>query len=168
MCRQDLRYAIRIGTIVVFFSFTPLESDEVSYRLCAVATVTQKVDHRAIHRDLYFRPFRKIYVNNLIRPIAAGWREDEHDRGRDQRHKDWLWRIGHHRGTRQDGFNRNFAQIYANERLDEADLKVGRLLLADNYIVFSGDRRRTFISPKPPPVAVASPGEHERWTHKRF
>jgi hypothetical protein len=34
--------------------------------------------------------------------------------------------------------------------------------------VFSSDAGQTYISPKPPEVAVASAGGHERWTHKKF
>lgn len=168
VCRQDLRNAIKIGSIVVFFSFTPLKAGEISYRLSAVATVTQKVDHRAIHRNPYLKPFRRTYINNLIRPDTPGWRYDEDDRRPDQRHNDWLWRIARHSGTGQNAFNRRFAQIYADERFDGADLGVGKLQLADNYVVFSMDASETYISPKPPQVAVASPGGHERWTHNEF
>jgi hypothetical protein len=168
VCRQDLRNAIRIGSVVVFFSFTPLETGETLYRLCAVTTVSQRVDHRAIHCDPDLRPFQQSYINSLIRPDATGWRYDEDDRRRDQRHRDWLWRIAHHCGIGQASFNRRFAQIYGKERFDEADLNEGNLLLTDNYIVFSSDASQSFISPKPPEVAVASPGEHETWTHQTF
>jgi hypothetical protein len=168
VCRQDLRNAIRIGSIVVFFSFTPLESGETLYRLCAVTTVTQKADHRAIHCDPTFRRFGQVYINNLIRPDGAGWRYDENDRRRDQRHKDWLWRIAQHRGTGQADLNREFAQIYRREHFDEGDLARGKLLLANNYVVFSNDPSETYISPQPPRVAIASPGEHEKWTHRTF
>src|SRR2546427_3816607 len=49
VCRQDLRNAISIGSIVVFFSFTPLEPGEILYRLSAVASVAQRFDHRVVH-----------------------------------------------------------------------------------------------------------------------
>ena len=77
VCRQDLRNAIARGSIVVFFSFTPLVNDKTLYRLCAVATVDDKVDHRAIHRDRRLSPFRRLYINGLIIPQADGWRYDE-------------------------------------------------------------------------------------------
>ena len=54
VCRQDLRNSIAKGSIVVFFSFTPLARGELLYRLCAVETVADKLDHRAVHRDRAF------------------------------------------------------------------------------------------------------------------
>src|ERR1039458_4069461 len=60
VCRQDLRNAIEKDSIVVFFSFTSLPNKEILYRLCAVATVDDKVDHRAIHDDRRLRRFRRL------------------------------------------------------------------------------------------------------------
>jgi hypothetical protein len=60
VCRQDLRNSIITGSIVVFFSFTPLVTDEILYRLCGVATVTDKMNHCAIHRDHRFSQHRHL------------------------------------------------------------------------------------------------------------
>ena len=80
VCRQDLRKAIEKDSIVVFFSFTSLPNNEILYRLCAVATVDDKVDHRKVHSDRRLRQFRKFYINGLITPEKGGWRYDETDR----------------------------------------------------------------------------------------
>lgn len=97
VCRQDLRNAILKDSIVVFFAFTPLADERILYRLCAVATVADKNDHRDLHRDPGFRRFRHLYINGLIVPHGNGWRHDEADRSPDHRHADWLWRLADHR-----------------------------------------------------------------------
>src|SRR5271157_8582 len=76
VCRQDLRNSIAKGSIVVFFSYTPLTKDEVLYRLCAVETVADKLDHRAVYVDRRFSRFRGIYINTLITRRIDGWRYD--------------------------------------------------------------------------------------------
>ena len=63
VCREDLRNAIAKDSIVVFFSFIPLTNGEILYRLCAVATVDDKVDHRAVHLDHLLLQFRHLYLN---------------------------------------------------------------------------------------------------------
>src|ERR1035437_4774055 len=79
VCRQDLRNAMTKDSIVVFFSFTSLANEEILYRLCAVATVDDKVDHRAVHRDHRLQQFRDLYINGLINPEKGGWSHDETD-----------------------------------------------------------------------------------------
>src|SRR5215469_4484570 len=76
VCRQDLRNAIPVGSIVLFFSFTPVE-DEVLYRLCAVATVETKLDHRAANLKPQLK--RHPYINALIRADGRRWLYDETD-----------------------------------------------------------------------------------------
>jgi hypothetical protein len=163
VCRQDLRNSIARDSIVVFFSFTPLPSGEILYRLCGVATVEDKLDHRDVHRDQRVLPFRDLYINGLITPHDHGWRYDETDRRFSQRHKDWLWRIADHRGITQDNFNWKYAEIYREKWFPDAAVANGQLSLAGNYILFSASPDRTFVSPAPPEVAIAVKGEHERW-----
>jgi hypothetical protein len=112
VCRQDLRNSMAKGSIVVFFSFTTLTTGEVLYRLCAVATVADKLDHCAVHRDRRFSRFRGLYLNTLITPEIVGLRYDEADRRQDQRHKDWLWRIADHRGMTKRKFKAKYGEIY--------------------------------------------------------
>jgi len=76
------------GSIVVFFSFTPLTNNETLYRLCAVETVADKLDHRALNHGNDFSPFRHLYINGLITPKDGGWRWDETDRRPQYRRKD--------------------------------------------------------------------------------
>jgi hypothetical protein len=168
VCRQDLRSAIAKDSIVVFFSFTPLPKNEILYRLCAVATVDDKLDHRAVQRDHRLSQFRHLYINGLITPENVGWRYDETDRRSSQRHKDWLWRIACHRGVKQEKFNKAYADIYDYGRFSDAALASRKLQLAENYVVFSSPPDRAFISPNPPEVALAAKGEHERWMDQKL
>lgn len=166
VCRQDLRNAMPKDSIVVFFSFTPRANDEILYRLCAVATVTDKVDHRAIHRDHRFSQQRQLYINGLITPENNGWRYSEDDRRPAQRHKDWLWRIAENRGIKKEEFDNRYASIYRQGWFADGIIASGELRLGGNYIVFSAAPDRTFISPHPPSVAKAWKGQHEKWTDK--
>lgn len=164
VCRQDLRNAIEKNSIVVFFSFTPLASEETLYRLCAVTTVDDKVDHRAVHRDQRLLQFRHLYINGLIAPEDDGWRYNETDRRSSQRHKDWLWRMAYHRGINQGRFNKTYAEVYRDGWFSDGAVAIRKVQLADNYVVFSSPPDRAFISPEPPEVALATKGSHETWT----
>lgn len=164
VCRQDLRNAIAKGSIVVFFSFTPLTNDKILYRLCAVATVDDKLDHRAVHRDHQLSQFRQLYINGLITPERDGWRYDETDRRASQRHKDWLWRMAYHRGITQEKFNEKYAEIRHDGWFPDGAVVSRKLPLANNYIVFSTPPDRAFVSPYPPEVAIAVKGKREKWT----
>ena len=168
VCRQDLRNSIAKGSIVVFFSYTPLTNDEVLYRLCAVETVADKLDHRAVYVDRRFSRFRGIYINTLITRRIDGWRYDETDRHPRQRHGDWLWRIADHRGIRQEQFDAEHKTIYRTGRLLRGAVDNGKPRLANNYIVFTTPPDRAHISPNPPEVAVAVKGYHEEWCNRRL
>jgi hypothetical protein len=152
----------------VFFSYTPLKDDEVLYRLCAVETVADKLDHRAVHRDRRFSGFRGYYLNTLIKPEIDGWRYDETDRHARQRHDDWFWRIADHRGITQEQFDAQHKTIYRTGRLPQVAVDNGRPLLTDNYILFTRPPDRAYISPTPPEVAVAVKGHHEQWCNLRL
>jgi hypothetical protein len=168
ICRQDLRNAIHEGSIVVFFSFSSLEDDKVLYRLCAVATVEGKVDHRSAHSDLRLERFRGFYINGLITRAKGGWRHDESDRHFSERHPDWLWRMANHQGVTKEKFDKQHLKIYKNNLISDADLSSNKLILAGNYVIFSAIDSRTFISPNPPDVAVAVKAYHEEWTNKKL
>jgi len=168
VCRQDLRDAIARGSIVVFFSFTPLVNDKTLYRLCAVATVDDKVDHRAIHRDRRLYPFRRLYINGLIVPEAGGWRYDETDRPAALRHKDWLWRMAYHRGIAQAKFNKKYSKIRDEGYFPDSAAGSAGLQFAGNYIVFAKTPDRSFISSYPQEVAIAHKGRHERWSDPKL
>jgi hypothetical protein len=168
VCRQDLRNSIARGSIVVFFSFTPLIQGEVLYRLCAVETVADKLDHRAVHRDRRFSRFRGLYLNTLIAPETGGWRYDETDRHPKQRHNDWLWRIADHRGMTQGEFDTKYNAIYRDERIPHGAADSAKPLLADNFILFTNPPDRAYISPNPPEVAIAVKGQHEEWFNRRL
>jgi hypothetical protein len=71
VCRQDLRNSICRGSVVVFFSFSSLGRSRFLYRLCAVSTVIDKVDVRAVYSDRRFSEFRDSYINCLIRPARS-------------------------------------------------------------------------------------------------
>ena len=168
VCRQDLRNSIAKGSIVVFFSFTPLAQGEVLYRLCAVETVADRLDHRAVHRDRRFSRFRGLYVNTLIAPEIGGWHYDETDRHPRQRHGDWLWRIADHRGMTQGEFGTKYKAIYRNGRIPRLLADASTALLADNYIAFTAPPDRAYISSNPPEVAIAVKGRHEEWRNRRL
>jgi hypothetical protein len=168
VCRQDLRNAIARGSIVVFFSFTPLVNDKTLYRLCAVATVDDKVDHRAINRDRRLSTFRRLYINGLIIPEADGWRYDETDRRAALRHKDWLWRMAYHRGISQAKFNKKYTKIRDGGYFPDSAVDSGGFQLAHNYIVFADMPDRGFISPYPPEAAIALRGRHEEWSDRKL
>lgn len=166
VCRQDLRNAIRNGSMVAFFSFAPLSDGRILYRLCGVTTVAEKVDLRALHSEKRFARFRRSYSNALIKRYAQGWRYDESDRRPSQRHQDWLWRIADHQGMSQKEFNARYAAVYRKGWFSDAALANGRLKLATNYVVFSTGGREAYISHDPPEVAIAHKGQHERWTNR--
>jgi len=168
VCRQDLRNAIKKDSIVVFLSFTELPNNKVLYRICAVATVDDKVDHRAIHYDRRLRKFRHHYINGLIAPENGDWYHDENDRRDSQRHKDWLWRITDHQNPKTELFNKKYKNVYIEERFPNSAVISREIPLAENYILFSTHPDHTFISPDPPEVAIAEKGQHEKWLNKKL
>jgi hypothetical protein len=162
VCRQDVRTAIQPGSIVVFFSYT--KTDTVyRYRMSAVATVSEKLDRRAVFSDPRFAPRADQYLNLLIRPENDGWKYDESDRHKSHRHPDWLWRVAEHGGLRTDRFCAKHQGIYTRAWFSNAEV-----VMSNNYVVFSSAPTETYISPNPPEVAIAETGEHERWVEKRL
>ena len=101
----------------------------------------------------------------LIRPYKGGWRYDETDRPRSVRHSDWLWRIADHQSLTRKAFEGHHRKIYAVEWFSNQHINATGFNLGNNYISFSGDAGRTFISPRPPIVATAKKGEHEVWNN---
>ena len=158
VCRADLRNKISKSSIVVFFSFTPGMKDETVYRLCAVETVVDKVDHRSIYVDHRFSGFPGLYINGLIAPENGGWRHEETDRPRADQHTDWLWRIGDRSKTGHVKFKQQHAATYLDGKFSESAVQLAR-----NYVIFSSPPDRALISAVPPIVATAVNGQHEIW-----
>ena len=166
VCRQEVRNSIPTGSMAAFFSFTEMKGGDVLYRLCAVTTVIDKVDIRALHSEDRFTRFRGLYINSVIRPEKNGWRYDESDRPASQRHGDWLWRISEHRGLTQKQFNKRYERVYHRRRFSDSATMDGNLILAKNYVLFSTESPEAYISPNPPEVAIAHKREHEKWNDK--
>ncbi len=162
VCRQDVRTSISRGSIVVFFAYSSIGHGIVLYRLCAIATVADKVDHRALHRRPAFARSRQLYINSLIRPDSHGWRYDETNRPRSKRHEDWLWRIADHGRMKKEVFRERYGQVYETGWLSEKTINNCAPALASNYVVFAD----TFASAEPPEVARALNGQHEHWTNE--
>jgi hypothetical protein len=161
VCREDVRNAISVGSIVVFFSFTK-DGPRVLYRLSAVATVAEKLDRRRVFTDRRFRPAD--YLNVMLRREGRKWKydEDDHPPTKTARHGDWLWRMAVH-GRSKAAFAEQYARIYANQEFAEGDVPI-----ASNYVVFSDSADETYISPNPPFVAMGTVGEHEHWTDRKL
>lgn len=161
VCRQNVRNAVKKDDIVVFISFTKVRS-RIVYRLCSVATVASKMDHRYVRDDPRFKG--KAYLNVLIEadPNKERWMHAENERRRGARHKDWLWRIADHRGVNQKTFNQELRAVYEQEWFSKATTVCGKpLRMAENYVVFSDE----YMADNPPEVAHASPGSCEEWTN---
>jgi hypothetical protein len=160
VCRQDVRVKIREGSICVFVAFTK-DGAIVRYRISAVATVAEKVDRRSIFEDSRFQG--KTYINLLIKPDGNGWKYDEYDRHEDHRHIDWLWRISDHGKIKKDHFMARYLELSNSGWFLDSDIVIER-----DYVLFSQESDKTYISPDPPLVATARNGEHEQWTSSEF
>lgn len=154
VCRRDVRQSLAPNDIVVFFSYTTIGSPKmIRYRLCAVATVEEKVDHRAVFSDGRLKNYQDKYINTLVRPgpCVGTWRHDEGTRPKQHVHQDWHKRAGvTWRGN-------NFGEEFSEEDVS----------IVPMYVVFSDDVKRTFISPNPLHIATATwreSGEQEVWT----
>jgi hypothetical protein len=159
VCRQDVRTAIRAGSIVVFFSYSKTGT-VYRYRMSAVATVGEKLNRYEIFDDPRFVPHADKYLNLLIRPDLNGWKYDERDRHRSHRHPDWLWRIADHGRLSREQF------CTRHQRVREAGGFAGCAIpMARNYVVFSSMSDETYLSPNPPDVAIAERGEREVWVN---
>ena len=143
-----------------------MRGGQVLYRVCAVTTVQEKLDVRAVYSDKRFAGFRKLYINRLIRPSKNGWRYDESDRAKSQRHEDWLWRISEHRGLSQKRFKEEYAHVYRDEWFANSALNNGDLTLAKNYVLFSSGADDSYICTNPQEVAQAYKPNHEVWSNE--
>jgi len=163
-----VRTQLKVGDIVVFFSFTNIPPDcrEVLYRLAAVATVEQKLDHRAASSDA--RLNRSKYINTLIRCANRRWKYDESDRREQARHANWFWRIADQQRLSEERFKQLYSSVYESGGFTDAEVATGAAPLAGNYILFSHSQDETFVAPVPPDVAIAVKGQHEKWFHEQL
>jgi hypothetical protein len=161
VCREDLRNAISIGAIVVFFPFTS-KGRKIFYKLSAIGTVADTLDRRDVFKEERFRRFRALYLNTLIQPADGGWRHDEGDRNTKAQHRDWLWRIAVH-GRVKKKFKAANRRIYETGRLGAKNIQLAR-----NYVVFSSASDETYISSNPPRVALAIRGRNEEWNDREL
>ena len=162
VCRQNVRNAVKKDDIVVFISFTRVGS-RIVYRLCSVATVVSKMDHRYIRDDARFKGDG--YLNVLVEADRdkERWMHAENDRRRGARHKDWLWRIADHGEVDQETFKHELKAVYEQEWFSNATTICGKpLRMAENYVVFSDE----YIPDNPPEVAHARKGSREKWTNE--
>lgn len=176
VCRQDSRNPLSApaavngarqeGAIAVFFSFSTLDDEQVRYRLCAVATVEEKLDHRAAFRDARLKDHP--YINTMIRPRDGKWHFDETNRPKEHVHGDWLWRMCDLRGLTQPVFKAKYAQFYKDQYFTDDDVAARRVRFARNYVLFSARADETFIAPKPPKIAVARKCKSENWTNEEL
>ena len=168
VCRPNVRTQLKVGDVVVFFSFTSLPPGlkEVLYRITAVATVEAKLDHRAAFTDR--RLNRSRYINTLIRPDTGGWRYHESDRRQEARHENWFWRIADRQRLSKKRFKEKYSAVYGAKRFTDADVASRTAPLDGNYILFSHNLDETCVAPVPPDVAIATKGEREQWFHNRL
>lgn len=166
VCRQDVRNPIRTGDIVVFFSYLKFEdTGDSEYKLCALATVKEKVSQKEIWEDPKLQKYRK-YFNLLIRPAKSqrgGWEHYEPTLNGDSArlHTDWLWRICDHRGLRK----KRFGKLENTNRFNSRDW----VRVAQNYVIFSAHPIETHVLSNPPVVARHSTGKPaEVWKTDRF
>jgi hypothetical protein len=168
VCRTDVRSAIRPGDVVVFISFTEELKKQIAYRLCAVATVAEKIEHTRVAQDQRF--LSHPYINVLIRRENGDWIYDETDRRLSARHGDWLWRIAQHeRSETKEHFKERHQAVYVDNRFKDED---SGLSSARNYVVFAENDEETFILARPLLVALAEKTQktaelrRERWSNK--
>jgi hypothetical protein len=162
ICRQQVRNALNLGDIVVFFSFRKRSSNSViEYSMCAVATVARKVRQTEIWTDRTLDVYRH-YLNLLIRPVGDGrWEHFEPGLPRAHWHSDWVWRITNHTGFRKPAFGSldNSTTISGTPKIEGHVIEI-----TPNYVIFSGKQYETYIVDSPPVVATCEkPGTVEEW-----
>jgi hypothetical protein len=168
VCRPNVRTQLKIGDIVVFFSFTnlPLHRKEVLYRMSAVATVEAKLDHRAAFTEPRLKLSK--YINTLVSLDRGRWTYDESDRPTKARHPNWFWRMADQQRLSEERFKQQYAAVYDAHSFTDRNVASNTVPLASNYILFSQDLDETCVAPVPPDVAVAVRGKREQWFHKRL
>jgi len=90
ICRQQVRNRIKPTDIIVFFSVrVKKDGPPFDYRLCAIATVEEKVKQIAVWQKKRLNRFRS-FSNLLIRPKGkTGW--EHYEPVKEVQHGDWLW-----------------------------------------------------------------------------
>ena len=161
VCRRNVRSFLKRDDIVAFISYTKTLAGKFVYRLCSVATVADKLDHRFAYEDA--RLSGKPYINLLIRAVDGKeeWLHNETDRPVRARHDDWLWRIAEHPlGVPKEMFKHGApdGRIRANSRIAGYQIQ-----MADNYVIFSAKPTETYICEEPPVIAEAKNGSNENW-----
>lgn len=164
VCRPDLRNALLKDDLVIFFATTKSPSKEKPspYWFVGFATVAAKLSQNAIWQKRSASKYRR-YMNLLITPKDKSKTIYEHyEPCEGQSHPDWLWRLVKHHGKKKAYLllgSRDTVNLGQDERPDG-----GRLVLAENYIIFATDPDLTRVLQVPPIVANATkPGVAETW-----
>jgi hypothetical protein len=76
--------------------------------------------------------------------------------------------MAYHRGITQAKFDKKYAKIRDEAYFPNSAVESGNFRFADNYVLFSDEPGRSFISPRPPEVATARKGQHEKWTDPKL
>ncbi len=164
VCRADVRAELKADDIVIFFSFSP-DSTGVVYRLSAVATVEQKIQHSAIFFDPAFGVYRK-YFNLLVRPNHSQNREwIHHEPYTAEPHLDWLNRLAVYRKYSKDALKAQSAtgRVRVGQSIGGTPFVFG-----NNYVLFSQKPEHTLVLKEPPIVAHAEPPRSEQWRRDKL
>lgn len=165
VCRPDVRNAVSIGDVVVFFAADSMRHQKPArYFWVGFATVHAKIAQDEIFEKESLAAFRS-YPNLLIRPRPEGGYEHFEKAPHALWHDNWLWRIVETRRKQE-----TFAEAHQNDRYDRMTTRAdGSLIsLAKNYIVFAGEgvEALTWIAARPPLVAEAAQnGAVETWSN---
>lgn len=161
VCRPNVRTALKAGDMVAFISFSSTQRAQriFQYRLCCIATVERKIDHRFVLDDSRLKG--KPYLNALIKPnpYGSGWVHNENQRPKAAQHSRWLWLIAERRSLPKEAFD---AVEKSGQFTDATLLGRRRLEMAGNYVIFG--RKKTFIATHPLEIATAHSGSRETWT----
>ncbi len=170
VCRPDVRNKICEGDIVVFFSCSESKKTQnYTYRLCCISTVSKKVKQTDIFEVDSLWQFKE-YPNLLVRPLPSskGWEHYEPPQKGPKGHRDWLWRIA----ERSDLKNNDFREIEdKNEFCHGTRIRGSTIKIAPNYVIFSSSRSKTLILENPPIVAHFYRGQfqlHECWKRDKL
>ncbi|MCA9590793.1 MAG: hypothetical protein KC657_36090 [Myxococcales bacterium] len=164
VCRPDVRNAVAIGDVVVFFAADSMRDRKPArYFWVGFATVHAKIAQDEVFEKESLAAFRS-YPNLLIRPHAEGGYEHFEKAPHALWHDNWLWRMVETRRKPE-----TFAEAHRSDRYDRMTTRAdGSLIsLAKNYIVFAKEdvEALTWIAARPPLVAEAAQnGAVETWS----
>jgi hypothetical protein len=164
VCRPDVRNAVAIGDVVVFFAADSMRDRKPArYFWVGFATVQAKIGQDEIFEKESLATFRS-YPNLLIRPHTEGGYEHFEGAPRALWHDNWLWRMVETRRKQE-----TFAKAHRSDRYDRMTTRAaGSLItLAENYIAFAKEDASalTWIAAQPPFVAEAAEnGAVETWS----